>query len=172
MIITGKIHLFGDHVDTDQIIPGRYLGFTDRAVLGPGCFADVAPGFSERVSPGDVLVAGENFGCGSSREHAPLAIAATGIGCIVAKSFSRIFYRSAINLGLPVVTSIDSVEAAVDGNRITVDLIANVITVGENSTFSFAALQKDVLAIIAAGGLVPFMTRRLASTNAGNPIGS
>ena len=103
MILEGRVHLFGHNVDTDAIIPARYLSAVTAEELAPFCMTDIRPGFADAVQQGDIIVAGKNFGCGSSREHAPLAIKGTGIACVVAHSFARIFYRNAINIGLPIL---------------------------------------------------------------------
>lgn len=160
MILIGRIHRFGDHIDTDQIIPTRFLGSTDPAVLAEGCFLNLAPGFPTRVAMGDIVVAGENFGCGSSREHAPIAIKGTGISCVVASSFSRIFYRSAINIGLPAIVCPKAVALAYGGVTMTVDLEQGTVTVGDQSV-SFAPFSPAIVAILEAGGLVKFMALRL-----------
>jgi 3-isopropylmalate/(R)-2-methylmalate dehydratase small subunit len=160
MIFSGRIHKFGDHIDTDVIIPAPLLGSTDPQVLGRGCFSEVFPGFSERVRPGDLIFAGENFGCGSSREHAPIAIKGAGIACVVAASFSRIFYRSAINIGLPIAICPAAVEAAKEGEQAAVDFTAGRITVGGKS-FAIPPFPPELIAILDSGGLVPFMEKRL-----------
>lgn len=160
----GSIHCFGDHVDTDVIIPARYLNNSDPAQLALRCFEPVVENFHSRVQPGDILFAGENFGCGSSREHAPIAIKAAGIACIVARSFARIFYRSAINIGLPVVVCPAAVDAARPGMRARVDLGRGVVEVG-GTPYPIAPFPAEVLGIIESGGLVAFMQRRLAAAN-------
>jgi 3-isopropylmalate/(R)-2-methylmalate dehydratase small subunit len=161
MIFKGKVHQVGDHVDTDQIIPARYLGSFDPGSLRPGCFFNLIPEFYSRVAAGDILVAGDIFGCGSSREHAPIAIKATGISCVVARSFSRIFYRSAINIGLPAVVCPPAVAFAREGAGMVVDFDRGLVECDGKSA-PFAAFGSEVLSIIAAGGLVPFMAQRLA----------
>ncbi|MCE5342236.1 MAG: 3-isopropylmalate dehydratase small subunit, partial [Eubacteriales bacterium] len=103
MQLTGNAILYGDHVDTDVIIPARYLNTSDAKELAAHCMEDIDPDFAKKAKPGDIIVAGQNFGCGSSREHAPLAIKTAGISCVIAKSFARIFYRNAINIGLPII---------------------------------------------------------------------
>ena len=118
MAMTGQVIRYGDNVDTDVIIPARYLNTTDHQELAAHCMEDLDPSFVSRVKPGDIIVAGENFGCGSSREHAPVAIKASGIACVVAKSFARIFYRNAINIGLSIV---ECDADADDGDQLTVD---------------------------------------------------
>ena len=165
MNLSGSIHCVGDHIDTDQIIPSRFLGSADPASLRSGCFLNLIPGFPDRVAPGDVLVAGENFGCGSSREHAPIAIKATGIACVVAKSFSRIFYRSAINIGLPAISCPEAVDLSVDGQILSVDFDTGLVSVGRKSV-PFTPFSPEILEIIGAGGLVPFMAKRLSQQGA------
>ena len=160
MILTGRIHKFGDHIDTDVIIPSTLLGSTDPQVLGRGCFSSVHPGFSGRVQKGDLIFAGKNFGCGSSREHAPIAIKGAGIACVVAASFSRIFYRSAINIGLPIAICPAAVEHAEDGAQGSVDFAAGKIEVA-GKLFSIPPFPQQLIAILDSGGLVPFMEKRL-----------
>jgi len=162
----GTVHRFGDHIDTDVIIPAKYLNQSDPAQLALRCFEPVTENFAGQVTPGDVIVAGENFGCGSSREHAPIAIKAAGISCIIARSFARIFYRSAINIGLPVIVCPPAVEVAKQGDTATVDLERGIVAIN-GTRFPVAPYPAAVLGIIEAGGLVPFMQRRLASTSAG-----
>jgi len=157
-LIRGAVHRFGDHVDTDQIIAGRHLGTTDPELLTPHCMAAADPGFAARVRPGDIVLAGENFGCGSSREHAPIALLGCGVAAVVASSFARIFFRSAINIGLPVVTCPGAVDA--QGGTAELDLFAGLVRIG-GATLQAEALPAEVLAILAAGGLVPFMRARL-----------
>lgn len=166
MKLSGRVHKFGDQIDTDVIIPATLLGKTDPESLARGCFSAVYPGFSERVKPGDLLFAGENFGCGSSREHAPLAIKATGIACVVAASFSRIFYRSAINIGLPIAICPAAVEHAEDGAQASVDFAAGQVEVA-GKLFSIPPFPRELIAILDSGGLVPFMEKRLKSERAG-----
>ena len=162
MKLGGRVHKFGDHIDTDVIIPATLLLKTDQESLARGCFSAVYPGFSERVKPGDLLFAGENFGCGSSREHAPLAIKAAGIACCVAASFSRIFYRSAINIGLPIAICPLAASTAQDGDEAVVDFAAGTVSVGDR-VFEFPAFPPEIVAILSSGGLVGFMEKRLKS---------
>ncbi len=162
MIFSGRIHKFGDHIDTDVIIPTPLLGSFDPKVLGRGCFSVVYPGFADRVQPGDLIFAGENFGCGSSREHAPIAIKGAGIACVVAASFSRIFYRSAINIGLPIAICSAAVAQAEDGAQAVVDFASGNITVAGKS-YSIPPFPPELIAILSSGGLVPFMEKRLKS---------
>ena len=127
MKIKGKVHMFGDNIDTDVIIPAQYCITTDRNLFARYCMNDIRNNFYNSVDKGDILVAGENFGCGSSREAAPIAILGCGISCIVAKSFSRIFYRNAVNLGLLVVENRDIQQQVVDEDLLTIDFDTNVI---------------------------------------------
>src|SRR5579859_3434480 len=123
----GRIWMLGDNVNTDVIIPGRYNVTTDRAQLARYCLCEVLPEFAQQVQAGDVMMAGHNFGCGSSREHAPAALQACGIQVVIARSFARIFYRNAVNIGLPVLVCEDAVLASVDGQQIEVDLSAGIV---------------------------------------------
>jgi 3-isopropylmalate/(R)-2-methylmalate dehydratase small subunit len=167
MIHEGTIHRFGDHIDTDVIIPATYLGMSEPAELARHCFEPIMPDFPARVRPGDLIFGGENFGCGSSREHAPIAIKGAGIGCVVAVSFARIFYRSAINIGLPVVVCPEAVAVAENGAPGAVDLGKGVITVA-GRRFTVAPFPAEVLGILECGGLVPFMKNRLAAEAKGS----
>ena len=155
----GVIHRFGDHIDTDVIIPATYMTVDDPAHWARHCFEPLAADFAARVTPGDLVFAGENFGCGSSREHAPIAIKAAGISCVVAASFARIFYRSAINVGLAAVVCPAAVAAAKEGMRAIVDLEAGTVSVGEQQ-YTIAPFSQEVLAIIKAGGLVAAMKKK------------
>ena len=149
-------HVYGDDVDTDRIIPGKYTKTLDLSQLAAHVLEDLDPGFRERVRPGDVIVAGDNFGCGSSREQAPLAIQAAGVSAVVARSFARIFYRNAINVGLPILEVPG--HAIAPGARLAVDVAAGVVrdeTAG--ASYHAAALPPIMLAILDAGGLVPYL---------------
>ncbi len=154
------IHLFGDHIDTDVILPGKYLNLYTPEDLGPHCMEGLDPTFSTRVQVGDVIVAGKNFGTGSSREHAPIAIKSIGIACIVADSFARIFYRNAINIGLPVFECPELVAAVKNGDRVTVELAQGVFEV-KGVQFQAKPFPPYVQGIIEAGGLVPFVRTQL-----------
>ncbi len=155
MQFTGTAHRYGRDVDTDVIIPARYLNTSDPAELGAHCLEDLDPGFNGKVKPGDILVAEENFGCGSSREHAPIAIKASGVSVVVAKSFARIFYRNAINTGLPIMEAPEAVDGIKDGDTVSVDAdagtIANETTGAVFQAQPFPPFVKD---IIEQGGLV------------------
>jgi 3-isopropylmalate/(R)-2-methylmalate dehydratase small subunit len=155
MKFTGVAHRYGRDVDTDVIIPARYLNTSDPAELGKHCMEDLDAGFVEKVTPGDILVAEENFGCGSSREHAPIAIMAAGVSVIIAKSFARIFYRNAINTGLPIMEAPHAVDAIKSGDRITVDADTGAIvneTTGES--FSAQPFPPFIKEMIEQGGLI------------------
>lgn len=164
MYIEGVIHKLGDQINTDVILPGRYLAIRDPAELGKHCLEGLDPEFAARVQPGDILVAGRNFGCGSSREHAAIAIQAVGIGCIVAASFARIFYRNAINIGLPVVTCEGFALAARDLGKARIDLDKGEIIVGDQ-TFRAERVPDSVQQIIRCGGLVSYVRQRLETGN-------
>lgn len=155
MLLHGKAHVYKDHVDTDVIIPARYLNTANHQELAKHCMEDIDPGFISSVQPGDIIAAGVNFGCGSSREHAPIAIKAAGISCVVAKSFARIFYRNAINTGLPIVISDIVIDA---GDEVKVDLANGFIenlTKGVKAEISpFPPFLQNV---IASGGLMQAM---------------
>lgn len=155
MKYTGQVICYGDHVNTDVIIPARYLNTSDRAELAKHCMEDLDATFVSRVQQGDILVAGQNFGCGSSREHAPIAIQASGISLVIAKSFARIFYRNAINIGLAIIECPAAVDAMRDGDRIEADLdsgtIRNLTSGAEYHTEPFPAF---IQTIISHGGLM------------------
>ena len=153
--ITGRIWKYGDNVDTDVIIPARYLNTIDPAELGRHCLEDLDPGFATAVKAGDIIVAGRNFGCGSSREHAPLAIKAAGVGAVIAASFARIFFRNAINIGLPIVESPEAAAALQAGRRVSVDLEHGLIRdLDGGGSWSVRPLPSFVLRIVRAGGLI------------------
>ena len=158
----GNVHKFGDDVNTDEIIPARYLNTIDPALLASHCMEDADPEFIRKVKPGDFIVAGENFGCGSSREHAPIAIKAAGVVCIVAKSFARIFFRNAINIGLAIVTCPEAADEARQGHTLDIDLAkGDLKNLATGHTFTFSPLTKEIQAIIAAGGLMAFVKERV-----------
>ena len=143
---------YGDNVDTDVIIPARYLNTSDPKELAAHCMEDLDRDFAKKIAPGDILVGGYNFGCGSSREHAPLAIKHAGISCVIAKSFARIFYRNAINIGLPILVT----DAQIDtGDKLSLDLAeGTLVNHTKNETTSFAPFPVFLQAIIQAGGLM------------------
>ncbi|MDI7274386.1 MAG: 3-isopropylmalate dehydratase small subunit [Anaerolineae bacterium] len=164
MAIIGRAWKYSDNVDTDVIIPARYLNASDPQELARHCLEDLDPSFAGAVQPGDVIVAGVNFGCGSSREHAPLAIKAAGVACVVAESFARIFFRNAINIGLPILECPAAAEATLAGQRLEVDLSAGRIrNLDTGQTFQAVPYPPFMLELIAAGGLVEYTRRRLAA---------
>ena len=155
MLLTGNALCYGDNVDTDVIIPARYLNTSDPKELAAHCMEDIDRDFLSKVKPGDIIAAGRNFGCGSSREHAPLALKTAGISCVVAKSFARIFYRNAINIGLPIIVCDGAFS---NGDNLTVDLTAGTL---ENKTtgkrYTFPPFPPFLQKIIEAGGLMNAM---------------
>ena len=162
MKFAGTVHKYGRDVDTDVIIPARYLNTSDAAELASHCMEDIDPEFVRRVRPGDIIVADENFGCGSSREHAPLAIKTAGVACVVAASFARIFYRNAINSGLPIVVCPQAAREAQSGDRLRVDLTAGTVeNVTRGATYEAVALPAFMEELIKCGGLLPYVKARL-----------
>jgi 3-isopropylmalate/(R)-2-methylmalate dehydratase small subunit len=160
--IIGQVWKYGNNVDTDAIIPARYLNTTVEAELASHCMEDIDPTFARLVKPGNIIVAGTNFGCGSSREHAPLAIKACGIACVIAESFARIFYRNAINIGLPILESTQAAQGSQAGQNLEVDLANGIIrnlTTGQ--TYQATPYPPFMLELIAAGGLVPYTRHKL-----------
>jgi len=158
MKFEGRVWKFGDHVDTDAIIPARFLNVWDKEDLARHCFEDLRPEFTKDVRRGDTIVAGTNFGCGSSREHAPLAIQGAGISVVIAKSFARIFYRSAFNIGLPILESEEAAIAFHEGERIHVDLESGEIREDHAGSRVFARPVPEFMrAIVQCGGLVPYI---------------
>jgi len=163
MKFKGDVFVFGDDLDTDAIIPARYLNTTDPAELAAHCLEDADPTFAGRVKPGDVIVAGKNFGCGSSREHAPVAIKASGVPCVVAKSFARIFYRNAFNTGLILIEGEEAAGGFASGDRIEVDVAGGRIrnlTRGEE--FTFEPIPPFMLELVTDGGLIPHLLKKKA----------
>ena len=169
MTVRGKAHRFGAHIDTDQIIPARYLTTTDAGELGSHCMENSdQPDFVQNVQPGDVIVADINFGCGSSREHAPISIRGCGVSAVIAKSFARIFFRNAINLGLPVLECPEAVDAISAGDELEVDLangkIRNLTT---EEIFVAKPYEPFLLEMIDAGGAIEYTKRKLAAAKQG-----
>jgi 3-isopropylmalate/(R)-2-methylmalate dehydratase small subunit len=163
-----RVWRLGDNVNTDQIIPGRYNVTTDRMQLARYCLCEHRPDFACGVQPGDVLVAGRNFGCGSSREHAAVALKATGLAAVVASSFARIFYRNAINIGLPVLIAPAAAVALEDGDPIAVDLPTGTIyDLARGRTFQAEPLPEFVQRIVAAGGIVALVRQQGRLTTPG-----
>ena len=157
-----KAHKYGDNVDTDVIIPARHLNTSDPDELAAHCMEDIDPAFAARVRYGDILVAGRNFGCGSSREHAPIAIKASGISCVIAESFARIFYRNALNSGLPILECPAAAQAISAGDDVSVELAAGEIadlTTGQR--FRAEPFPPFMMELIAAGGLSAYLKGKI-----------
>ena len=151
----GTVHKYGDHVDTDVIIPARYLNTQSHKELAAHCMEDIDKTFITKVKDGDIMVAGVNFGCGSSREHAPIAIKASGISCVIAKTFARIFYRNAINIGLAILECPAASEGIDDGDEVTVDFDTGVITnITKNETYQAEPFPPFIKDMITKGGLM------------------
>lgn len=157
----GTAHKYGDHVDTDVIIPARYLNTQSHAELAAHCMEDIDKDFPQKNKPGDIMVAGLNFGCGSSREHAPIAIKAAGVSCVIAKNFARIFYRNAINIGFPILECPEAVDGVNPGDQVSVDFQSGVI-VNETTgrTFQAVPFPEFVNGIIEHGGLLRSLKAR------------
>ncbi len=163
MQFKGTVFRYGRDIDTDVIIPARYLNTSDPAELAKHCLEDLDPTFVSRVKPGDIVVADENFGCGSSREHAPVAIKAAGVSCVIAKSFARIFYRNSINMGLPIFECPEAVDAISDGDVVLVDADTGAITdETTGSVFQAQPFPPFIQEIINDGGLVARTKRVMA----------
>jgi 3-isopropylmalate/(R)-2-methylmalate dehydratase small subunit len=168
MIFRGSAWKVGDHVDTDVIIPARYLVTVDPEVLRAHVFEDLDPTLREKIRPGDILVAGENFGQGSSREHAPIAIKAAGFSCVVAKSYARIFYRNAFNVGLPLLECPDLYAATESGDRLAVDHeTGRIINERRGTTHTAAPLPEFMRRLLDAGGIIEYVRRKVHSGQAG-----
>jgi len=161
MKLLGRVWKFGDNVDTDLIIPARFLNVSDKDELARNCFADLRPDFIDAINPGDLIVAGGNFGCGSSREHAPLAIRSAGISVIIARSFARIFYRNAFNIGLPLLESKEASTSIEEGNRVSVDLATGEIVIMDTGRRLSARPIPDFMReIVETGGLVGYIKKK------------
>ena len=161
-MLKGKVHKYGADVNTDVIIPARYLNLSEPAELAEHCMEDIDAEFLSRVAPGDIMVATTNFGCGSSREHAPLAIKASGISCIIAKSFARIFFRNAINIGLPLLEFEEAVDNIEAGDLVEVDLAKGSIkNLNSGRVFTAKPYPEFMSELIAAGGLIEYTKKRL-----------
>jgi 3-isopropylmalate/(R)-2-methylmalate dehydratase small subunit len=161
-VLQGRVWKYGNNVDTDAIIPARYLNVSTPEELAIHCMEDIDAAFADQVRPGDIIVAESNFGCGSSREHAPLAIKGAGVSCVVASSFARIFYRNAINIGLPILECPEAVEATEAGQTLQVDLEQGTVTnVDTGQTFQAEPYPSFLMGIIDAGGLIAYTRQRL-----------
>ncbi len=156
MVYSGKVIKYGNNIDTDVIIPARYLNTSDHAELAKHCMEDIDGTFVSRVQKGDIMVGGFNFGCGSSREHAPIAIKASGISCVIAKTFARIFYRNSINIGLPIVECTECADEADEGDKLEVNLEKGFIfNYNKGKTYKIEPFPEFIRKIIASGGLIP-----------------
>ncbi len=159
----GKSWKFGDNINTDEIIPARYLNTTDTKELASHCMEDADPNFMKKITGGDVIVAGENFGCGSSREHAPISIKAAGLSCVIAKSFARIFFRNAINIGLPIFECPEAAAQIQEGDEVEVNLAAGeILNITKKKRFKFEPFPREMQEIIQAGGLMNFVKKKMA----------
>lgn len=157
----GKVFKFGDNVDTDVIIPARYLNSSDPKELATHCMEDIDKDFVNKVSKGDLIVANKNFGCGSSREHAPIAIKAAGVSCVIAETFARIFYRNAINIGLPIIECKEAAQAIEEGDEVEVNFDTGVITDKTKGTsYQGQAFPPFMQKIIACEGLVNYINQK------------
>lgn len=160
--VIGRVWKFGDDIDTDIIIPGRYLVLTDEKELAACAMEGCDPEFAEKVKPGDIMVGGKNFGCGSSREHAPIAIKGAGISAVVAESFARIFYRNAINIGLPLIEVKGITKHVSEGDELEINMekgILKNLTTGED--FQIEGLPPFMVEILSKGGLIPYLKEKL-----------
>lgn len=163
MVLKGKVHKYGINVDTDAIIPARYLNVSEPDQLAEHCMEDIDLEFVNRVKPGDIIVADSNFGCGSSREHAPVAIKAAGVSCVIARSFARIFFRNAINIGLPLLECGEAVDDTEAGDELEVDLSSGTIkNISRGKTFTAKSYPDFMMGIINAGGLVEYTKKNIA----------
>ncbi len=163
MKLEGAVFKYGDNVDTDVIIPARYLNSSDPKELASHCMEDIDSTFTSRVQPGDIIVAEKNFGCGSSREHAPIAIKAAGVSCVIADTFARIFYRNAINIGLPIVECPEAAAKIQAGDTVEVDPATGLIPdKTQNVSWKGQAFPPFMQKIITAGGLIPYINAKEA----------
>ena len=159
---TGKVYKYGDNVDTDVIIPARYLNAPSPDELAKHCMEDIDASFAGKVQPGDIIVGGANFGCGSSREHAPIAIKASGISVVIADSFARIFYRNSIDIGLPIIECPAAAAAIADGDEVVVDMDSGVIEdVTTGAKFTAAPLPPFVQEIVRCGGIANYVKKKI-----------
>lgn len=162
-MLKGKVHKYGENVDTDAIIPARYLTTSEPEELAAHCMEDIDAGFVSRVEPDDIIVATNNFGCGSSREHAPLAIKASGVSCVIAHSFARIFFRNAINIGLPLLECEAAADGTESGDELEVDLTSGRIrNLTRGTEFTAEPYPAFMSELITAGGLIEHTKQRLA----------
>lgn len=162
MKVRGRVWKFGDNVDTDAIIPARYLNISSPEDLAQHCMEDADPTFAQRVLPGDIILAGKNFGCGSSREHAPIAIKAARVSCVIAKGFARIFYRNAFNIGLPILESPEAADGSQQGDELEVDLAkGEIYNLTRGRTFVAQPIPAFMQELIDDGGLMRHVAKRI-----------
>jgi 3-isopropylmalate/(R)-2-methylmalate dehydratase small subunit len=163
MILKGTVHKYGANIDTDVIIPARYLNVSEPVELAKHCMEGIDANFTKDVKPGDIIVADNNFGCGSSREHAPVAIKAAGVSCVIAPSFARIFFRNGINIGLPLLESPEAVAGTDNGDILEVDLIGGKIkNITKNREFIAKPYPDFMMGIVNAGGLVEYTKKKIS----------
>ncbi len=161
MSYKGKAHKFGTDINTDEIIPARYLNTTNKEELAKHCMEDADKDFAHKVKKGDIIVAGKNFGCGSSREHAPIAIKAAGVSCVIAESFARIFFRNSINIGLPIIESKEASERIKAGDEVSVDTVAGVVKdLTTKETFKIEKYPAFMQKLVKAGGLMNYIEKK------------
>ena len=161
MKLKGKAHKFGADIDTDAIIPARYLNTSDPAELAKHCMEDADKDFMKKMKPGDIIVADKNFGCGSSREHAPIAIKEAGVSCVIARSYARIFYRNAFNMGLPIFESVEAADGIAAGDEVEVDVDSGVIkNITKGTTYQAQAIPPFMQELINAGGLMKHVAKK------------
>ena len=166
-MLKGRVRKFGANIDTDAIIPARYANLSDAVELGKHCMENIDPGFSGRVQPGDILVAESNFGCGSSREIAPMAIMGTGISCVIAKSFARIFFRNALNIGLPLLDCPEAIGKTKDGDFLEIDLSSGLVkNITAGLLFKAVPYPDFIRELISAGGLVEYTLKKIGEKQA------
>ncbi|NLV20647.1 MAG: 3-isopropylmalate dehydratase small subunit [Syntrophomonadaceae bacterium] len=163
MKFSGQVYKFGNDIDTDAIIPARYLNTFDPAELARHCMEDADPQFPQKVKAGDIIVAEKNFGCGSSREHAPIAIKAAGVSCVIAKSFARIFYRNAVNIGLPILESAEAVDAIREGDQVEVELeTGRILNLRTGASYQAVPFPGFMQQIMDKGGLIEYVRDKIA----------
>jgi 3-isopropylmalate/(R)-2-methylmalate dehydratase small subunit len=164
--LRGRVWKYGDNIDTDAIVPARYLNTTSDQELASHCMEDWDASFVKDVRPGDIVVAGSNYGCGSSREHAPIALKASGIACVVAETFARIFYRNSLNIGLPILECPEAARATEAGHILEIDLsTGRIFNVNTGATYQATPYPDFMLALIEAGGLVEYTRRKLQAAH-------
>lgn len=166
MLANGKVFKYGDNIDTDVIIPARYLNTPDMKELASHCMEDIDKNFTKKVNKGDIIVANKNFGCGSSREHAPIAIKESGISCVIASTFARIFYRNAINIGLPILECEEAASKIEEGDRLEIDFNSGTIkNITKNEEYRAEPFPEFMQNIISNGGLIKSIEKQYFNNN-------